>query len=616
MKNPKLHFFLFLISLNCFSQNENSKWYFGLQAALDFMSNPPSNLTNSVSISGYGWGSTSVADEAGNLLFFTDGKTVLNKQQLVMANGSVLTSYPVYVQSPLIIKQPGSQNLYYIFTVDTSLKYSIVDMNLAAGMGSVTAKNVLVHHQTSLKISATKHCNGSDVWIISHELGTNNFRSNLVSSAGVNTTGVISSTGTTYTLSNPQFGHMKCSPTGKKIGLAQFKTNAGIFEIFDFNNSSGVVSNPLVLGSNFSSVWSCEFSPDGSKFYGGPLASNILYQWDLCAGSNNAIVASQDTIVNSLTSQLTGMQMASNGKIYISRANSNPQFLGIINNPNAAGISCNFNNNALAISSGTVNYNLPNFVSSSLKSPFTFSSGLSCYSVSFTSSYLPSAAVCTNVADPINSIEWIFGEPSSGAANTSTLISPVHQYSASGTYKVKLAVQSGFCVADTIVQFVTLSPPPPLNLSGNYTICPGISSTLNVSGANSYTWSTGVVSNSISLSPSVTTVYSVTGSFSNTSCTSLKTFTVVRSKCVGISEEDDLENKIKIFPNPFSEEFSIDTKIPISVLIYDQMGMIQDELYLNEGLHVIPTNHFSKGVYILKILSDAGVFHSKLLKAN
>ncbi len=220
------------------------------------------------------------------------------------------------------------------------------------------------------------------------------------------------------------------------------------------------------------------------------------------------------------------------------------------------------------------------------------------------------------MADPINSIEWIFGEPSSGAANTSTLISPVHQYSAPGTYKVKLAVQSGFCVADTIVQFVTLSPPPPLSLSGNYTICPGNSSTLNVSGANSYTWSTGLVSNSISLSPSVTTVYSVTGSFSNTSCTSLKTFTVVRSKCVGISEDDDLENKIRIFPNPFSEEFSIDTKIPISVLIYNSMGIIVDEISMPEGVHAINTSRFPHGVYLLKLSSGKQKFQTKMIKVN
>jgi hypothetical protein len=39
-------FYLLFISLFASAQNETTKWYFGYQAGLDFMTNPPTILTN------------------------------------------------------------------------------------------------------------------------------------------------------------------------------------------------------------------------------------------------------------------------------------------------------------------------------------------------------------------------------------------------------------------------------------------------------------------------------------------------------------------------------------------------------------------------------------------
>lgn len=108
--------------------------------------------------------------------------------------------------------------------------------------------------------------------------------------------------------------------------------NGAGFELYDFDNTTGVVSNSLGLAiSNFTlnnwwGGYGCEFSPDGTKFYGSRLWSGVynnyggIFQWDLCAGSPTAIVASQTAIATATvnTNLFSSMQLAPDGKIYIS----------------------------------------------------------------------------------------------------------------------------------------------------------------------------------------------------------------------------------------------------------------------------------------------------------
>ncbi|MBL7930820.1 MAG: hypothetical protein JNL60_02905, partial [Bacteroidia bacterium] len=142
--NKKLRYFfaslLLCLCFPSFSQNENKKWYFGLYAGLDFMTSPPTALNNGTLVSS--WGSASVADANGNLLFYTTGDTIFNQNHVVMANGGIGNGNVSSLESALIIKLPGSTSQYYVFALNAptanafSLNYSIVDMSLAAGFGS------------------------------------------------------------------------------------------------------------------------------------------------------------------------------------------------------------------------------------------------------------------------------------------------------------------------------------------------------------------------------------------------------------------------------------------------------------------------------------------------
>ena len=94
--------------------NPSSVWYFGIDAGLDFKTEPPTILTDGKVNT---WeGCASISDASGNLLFSTDGITIWAKDQSVMPNGSNLLGNPSSTQSAIIVPDPGNANLYYVFT--------------------------------------------------------------------------------------------------------------------------------------------------------------------------------------------------------------------------------------------------------------------------------------------------------------------------------------------------------------------------------------------------------------------------------------------------------------------------------------------------------------------
>ena len=310
MRFCKLIFFWIIsfLSFLATAQYDAIQWRFGKFSGLDFNSNPPAQVANSAMFTIEGC--SSISDSNGNLLFYSDGTKIWDQTNNVMANGSgLLGNGPSYTsQAALIVKQPQSQSLYYVFTLDdiggaNGLMYSMVDMSLAAGMGSVTTKNVPLASPSCEKLAAINHCNGNDVWILTHDLVGNDFRAFLITSTGINTVAVITSfsnTGISYLI-----GDMKFSPDGSKVILAAQSTTAsnftGGFELYDFDNSTGILSNRVVLAStNF--AYGCEFSPDSKKVYGtlswaqtGTTTTTFgrLIQWNLCVASPSLIASTQ-----------------------------------------------------------------------------------------------------------------------------------------------------------------------------------------------------------------------------------------------------------------------------------------------------------------------------------
>ncbi len=88
---------------------------------------------------------------------------------------------------------------------------------------------------------------------------------------------------------------------------------------------------------------------------------------------------------------------------------------------------------------------------------------------------------------------WNFGEPSSGTADTSSLVNPSHTYTSIGSYTVTLvATNKNACPSDTTRQVINVSSPPThyLHLSKD-TVCQSGTITLSASGGTGYEWDDG-----------------------------------------------------------------------------------------------------------------------------
>jgi len=641
--NIKRVIFIFTLLLSTHllnSQNEFSKWYFGMGIpGLDFSTSPPTVLSNGNGGVGTTGGCATICDNTGNLLFYSNGVSIANSAHVAMANGTGLNANNGSTQSVMIVKQPGNTNLYYVFTTVATgwLSYSIVDMNLAAGMGSVTVKNATVDLPTCNRIVAVRHCNGKDAWIISHDANSNKFKTFLLDQSGVNLTPIVSMIGpSSSTLSGAGGsvqGFLKISPDGRKLALSQYSNSVPAssgpegFYLFDFDPSSAVISNSLHINAS-PAAGGVEFSPDGKKLYGAMVGSalstttTLLYQWDLCAGSNSAIAASQySLVIGTNNSYLSGsLQRAINGKIYLTAAPSGTAanyYISVINNPNATGAAMNFVMNGQLVSSSVTlkpTGGLPNYINSYTKPLMpVVSKTIACQTVNFAVPTPTFAGGCTANTYPINSYLWDFGDASTGAANSSTLNSPSHLFSALGTYTVKVILYSN-CTNDTLISTINITTlSPVVSILGNTLVCKGDKRIYTATGANSYVWSTSATTASVSLSPSVTTVYTVTGTTNG--CKTSKEYTLTVEPCTGVSTIDKTST-INVFPNPFRNELSIEVAVATEIVIIDIAGRIILNTNIQKGSNTLNTSELKPGLYFVQCSTDGSVSRFRVVKSE
>lgn len=461
-----LFLLLFISKIN--AQNEAANWIMW-PSKFNFNTVPPSssNQLNDTIIQ-----SSSISDKNGNLLLYTNGFNVWNKNfQKIEGSGNILNNYAVatsgYNGIPCVIVQsPKDSNQFYIFGTDfnaykpnskPTISYAIVDLNLNDGLGKVISKQNIIDSNSAKVIAAVKHCNNKDYWIITHRDNTNTFLSILLSKTGVSNTFIESKIGQIYT-SYPSNSKIKISPNGKFISI--FRGSNSLIQklqmdLFLFDNKSGEISNPLITiietnTNNNVIANGIEFSPDNSKFYFANSKSEIL-QYDLSIIDSQIINTSKTIIAKVSNGQSSAMQLASNNKIYV-----NGRDIDCIDNPNKKYLECNYLYKVFSID-GYVIY--PTLVSSIFNQPAEIEDF--CYG----------SSTIFKILNPsiYDSIRWDFGDLASNK-NFSTDTLAYHIYSNYGLFKGVLHMFK--CGSESVYNFkVSISKPAKITFNILKPIC-------------------------------------------------------------------------------------------------------------------------------------------------
>jgi hypothetical protein len=491
--NISIKFFLFFLlnilsSFSSYAQKESYNWYFGKFAGIDFNGKVP--VATTIGGMDADEACTSISDKDGYLLFYTNSVQLFDKTYQIMPNGNNLKGHASTTQGALIVPFPDHDSLYYLFTLEDeggSFYYSIVNMKLNNGKGDVIMKNTLVLDSCTEKLTATKHSNGKDYWILIHKWNTNEFYSYLLTSSGLQSIPVISAVGVVHNFI--PIGYMKLSFDAKRMAVAN--EQGGTLELFDFNNTTGVVSNQLWLykGSSafgmFEHPYGLEFSMDNkllyvswSKFIFHSIFdyyySIQISQFDIGG------VYDSSTIVNSKVDILAyrppdnsisqgALQMGPDHRIYASVYNRD--YIAVIQDPNVKGVGCNFILNGLSLYNGRTVLGLPNILTSLL--------------VCDTSSSVTGKTLCYGVQSILGnytnkSVDYLWQDGSTGSS---------YNVSQAGMYTVKMG-KWGCYQTDTFN--VNYKPKINVDLGQDVNLCYGqIMELIIKEDSASYLWQDG-----------------------------------------------------------------------------------------------------------------------------
>lgn len=490
MKKQLLLFFLALSYISLYCQKNDYVWIFGYEggnqsnpndefgnAILDFS---PVNKPNLEVHQEYDMNFHStcaiICDTFGKLQFYTNGEKIYNYHHVLMENGQdINTNEDGYGYRPpqgaMAMAMPGKPGKYALFhfmdkvfpvsgVAGQELYFNEIDMGLNNNLGKVVQKRILLVKDTLSwgKITATKHANGRDWWVLMPNSHTNEIYELLLTPEGP----TVHDTLQTDTICRDGLGQAIFSPDGSRYIRANSVILGEPFrvDVFDFDRCTGQLGNRRTAFLNYPGFGvGIAVSPDSRYLY--VMRTTKAFQYDLTADdifATETLVAEWDGFISGAIygSYFRFSQLAPDGRIY---AASSPTFhLHQVNFPNRKGLGCDFRQHSINL--GVYNaYTIPNFPNYRL-GPVD---GSSCDTLGINNN--PLANFRWEHEDSLDLLNVTFTDLSAyepaqwhwdfGDGSTSQDTSPVHVFPAAGTYYVCLTV-SNTNSADTYCQQVTI----------------------------------------------------------------------------------------------------------------------------------------------------------------
>jgi len=501
----------------------NANWYFGYNCSLTFTAGlaqpvlPSSILT---------WeASSNISDNAGNLRFYTNGRSAWGSNHVTLPSGNntmngslneiIVNNIISNSQGVIIVPKPGNSNRYLIFPTSDS-PYNPGGYNQGAGISqyeydfllnapygdiiSTTPVHPAQNYATMEPIAAVPHCNGTDYWLITKPVNNNQpglinpgpiatantvIASYLINAAGVSNVPVISPSGpfvpVASTTTNFYWnGSIKISPNKKFILFTSQNTGSYLYY---FDCSTGILNYLTTL--SISNVYGSSFSPNSKVLYVARL--NTITQYDLSNVSlcNTNLPSVDFTFVpigtppSQMPFLLYELQLGPDNRVYIARAGfplSPQNAVAVINFPDQINSTpssneCGYNYNGVFLfNTQQCKSNLPNLVEGTtapLASDFSFCVS-NCNNVCFTN------LGCGTT------FNWDFGDGytiagtnspvpplTNGGTTTGNFEYPCHTYSGPGSYVVTLSINGGPLVTHTII----IALPPTPSIIGTNPVC-------------------------------------------------------------------------------------------------------------------------------------------------
>jgi gliding motility-associated-like protein len=338
MKYLILFVFIFIINFTLSAQHEDKNWYFGTgtDGIIFDINNNPIKVSNKYSSGNFGFEGIIVVSNpsSGDLLFYSDGNKVINKNHAVMTNGTGLSGNFSGAQCVQCCPMPGScAKKYYLFTnsamdqTNGSISYSIVDFTTNP-LGIVTNINTALWAGPSAEgMCLVNKSNSNDYWLIVSQGSTASYRVFPLTSTGIGTSVLF-----TFTITGSSY-QMNYSKTAQKIVVTGYGNKKITTVNFDAN--TGILSNEVQLGSSFtSSTGAARFSPDGTKLYATDIANLWQYNFTTSVWTN----------MNTNVGIPHDLRVGPDGKMYHINSHNSSQPMAVIDFPNnnAIGNSCNY----------------------------------------------------------------------------------------------------------------------------------------------------------------------------------------------------------------------------------------------------------------------------------
>lgn len=382
-----MKYFLYII---CFffcefsySQGVSNLWLLGYtggldayttstKAKIDFQTGTPNVIPN-FSKMRFTTTQGNISDTNGNMLMCSNGIWIANASGDTMMNGSGLNpgafadNHNIYGSTipngNIFLTWPGDTTKYALFHITgnynsnpticaTELFYSIIDMTLDSGFGGVTLKNQIVFQDTlSWGISACKHANGRDWWIVAIKDNSNTLYKVLLTPSGIaSVTSQVFADTISYlgSANQPIF-----SSDGSKLAFLTGYYSASYFvtlvSYFDFDRCTGIFNNHQMINVSDGNLgFGTMFSFNSRYLYASTVRH--IYQIDTDSPSFNV-----DTIAvfdgyyfpsPGFNTDFWLMYLAFDKKIYIT-SGSGVLDLNCIESPDSAGVACNLQQHSL-----------------------------------------------------------------------------------------------------------------------------------------------------------------------------------------------------------------------------------------------------------------------------